>query len=359
MSSLCAALRETVAHLWAVLCRGSDQRAHDARVDVEQVVARHARLARHAGRDDHEVAALERLSELRVASVALRCTRASLRAGGASAGLACAARLTAHTSYARWQHPCDISGTTCFICCVGTEQSTTAAGHDACDHGGRRTLTCAFELMWLTSAATPGVPTTSYSDRCDTYGFICAAKPPQLTTPRLASNHACTAAATSRHLAEAASTAARRAFVRGSRSVAPLPHRCPCSGAAAALQCAACCGCSTAAPSSAGSAAGQCRRRHPARRPCGRARQSRWHRRAPPAHASAGSPHAARRSSWSDRAACADATKPARLLRSRPRPFSVCAYACQALPLCSGLTSCTTTPLAQGEEQAAVHTRPP
>ena len=41
-----------------------DEVAHDPGVDLEQVVARHARLARHAGRDDDDVAPLEGVVEL-------------------------------------------------------------------------------------------------------------------------------------------------------------------------------------------------------------------------------------------------------------------------------------------------------
>ena len=59
-------------HLGAVLRDARDERAHDAGVDVEQVVARHTRLARHAGRDDHQVGALERACQLRVPGVPLR-----------------------------------------------------------------------------------------------------------------------------------------------------------------------------------------------------------------------------------------------------------------------------------------------
>ena len=47
-----------------------DQVAHDPGVDLEQVVARHARLARDPSRDDDDVAALERLVELVGARVA-------------------------------------------------------------------------------------------------------------------------------------------------------------------------------------------------------------------------------------------------------------------------------------------------
>mmetsp|Transcript_61989 Transcript_61989/g.85515 ORF Transcript_61989/g.85515 Transcript_61989/m.85515 type:complete len:323 (-) Transcript_61989:3-971(-) len=41
-----------------------DQVLHDAGVDVEQVVARHAGLARHAGRDHHNIAAVQSLGQL-------------------------------------------------------------------------------------------------------------------------------------------------------------------------------------------------------------------------------------------------------------------------------------------------------
>ena len=57
-------------HLGAVLAAGLHQALDDAGVDLEEVVAGHARLAGHARRDDDNVAALERLAQL-----VLACSR--------------------------------------------------------------------------------------------------------------------------------------------------------------------------------------------------------------------------------------------------------------------------------------------
>jgi hypothetical protein len=50
--------------LGAVARHPGGQACDDPGVDVEQIVAGHAGLARHAGRDDHEVGAKQRVTEL-------------------------------------------------------------------------------------------------------------------------------------------------------------------------------------------------------------------------------------------------------------------------------------------------------
>lgn len=98
---------------------------------LEQVIAGHAGLAGHTGGDDHDVSALERLTQLGIALIALRTTTRRVRHGR-----------------------------------LGRTDPGTATT-------GSRTLTWALVLTWLMSAATPTVPAISKQDSWVTAGFIC------------------------------------------------------------------------------------------------------------------------------------------------------------------------------------------
>jgi hypothetical protein len=63
--------QQTVAHVGAVLRARLCQSLDNAGVDVEEVVAGHARLAGHAGRDDDQLGAGQRLPQIVRAQVAL------------------------------------------------------------------------------------------------------------------------------------------------------------------------------------------------------------------------------------------------------------------------------------------------
>eukprot|EP00955_Chlamydomonas_euryale_P071550 361100-Chlamydomonas_euryale.AAC.29 len=72
-------------HIRAVHRRGLHQRLDDPGIDVEQIVARHAGLARHAGGNDQHLGALERGRQLLRASVPRHLRTQARRAGVAVA----------------------------------------------------------------------------------------------------------------------------------------------------------------------------------------------------------------------------------------------------------------------------------
>ena len=133
--------------------RASAAGARIAHTHLEQVVARHARLARHTGGDDDEVAALERLAELVVAFKALLCVNASASVARASGERA--------MSVDREEQACRT---------LRRHRDARTPTADA--QPILRTWTLALVLTWLTSAATPSVLATSKSESAPTCGFI-------------------------------------------------------------------------------------------------------------------------------------------------------------------------------------------
>lgn len=51
------------------------QSLHNTSIDVEQIVTSHARLARHSGGDNDEVASLQSLSKIRLASISFQLNK--------------------------------------------------------------------------------------------------------------------------------------------------------------------------------------------------------------------------------------------------------------------------------------------
>ena len=122
----------------------------DAGVDVEQVVAGHARLAGHACGDDHQVAVLQRHRQLVSAGVA-----GDLNTGGGEVvrqKLGAARRVERRAT----------ERASCRVPFRGGRRS----------QGASRSRTWAGVLQWERSAATPGVLAISYSASWLTSGFI-------------------------------------------------------------------------------------------------------------------------------------------------------------------------------------------